>query len=143
MKMRNVFSVFLVLFILSSCEKEKVIPASELPSEIKEYVSIHFPGHAIVKSVKEKEAFTKNYEVSLEGNFKLEFNKKNEIVEIDGVSKLPDSVIPEKIRAYVSENYPTNYITDWELEGKNQKVELDNGLDLEFTMNGDFIRIDD
>ncbi|NLW30122.1 MAG: hypothetical protein GXY77_01545 [Fibrobacter sp.] len=72
----------------------------------------------------------------------LEFNRKNEIIDIDGVSQLPNSVIPEKILQYVTTNYPTNFITDWELDGKNQQIELDNGLDLEFNMNGDFLRID-
>jgi hypothetical protein len=141
--MRKLLKVFLLLTILSSCEKEKVIPTSELPTEIKDYVSTHFPNSSIVKSVKENDSFTKTYEILLEGNFKLEFNKKKEIIEIDGVSKLPDSVIPEKIRTYVFDNYPTNVITDWELEGKNQKIELDNDLALEFNMDGDFIRIDD
>ena len=55
---------------------------------------------------------------------------------------MPNSVIPEKILQYVTTNYPTNFITDWELDDKNQQVQLDNGLDLEFKMNGDFLRID-
>ena len=72
----------------------------------------------------------------------LEFNRKKEIIDIDGVAQLPNSVIPEKILQYVTTNYPTNFITDWELDDKNQQVQLDNGLDLEFKMNGDFLRID-
>ena len=72
----------------------------------------------------------------------LEFNRKKEIIDIDGVTQLPNSVIPEKILQYVTTNYPTNFITDWKLDDKNQQVQLDNGLDLEFKMNGDFLRID-
>ena len=67
---------------------------------------------------------------------------KNQIIDIDGKTALPNSVIPEKIRQYVTANYPTNVITDWELDDLNQQIQLDNGLNLEFTMNGDFIRID-
>ena len=63
-------------------------------------------------------------------------------IDIEGISKLPDSVIPSKIREYVVANYPQNHIIGWEIDGRNQQVELDNDLDLEFTMNGDFIRID-
>jgi len=55
---------------------------------------------------------------------------------------LPNSVIPEKILQYVTVNYPTNFITDWKLDGKNQEVQLDNGLNLEFNIKGDFLRID-
>lgn len=78
----------------------------------------------------------------LEGSISLEFNRKNEIVEINSISKLPDSVVPEKIRQYVSANYPDNIIIGWERDDRNQQVELNNRLELEFNMSGDFLRID-
>jgi hypothetical protein len=84
----------------------------------------------------------KTYDILLSESISLEFNRKKEIIDIDGVAQLPNSVIPEKILQYVTTNYPTNFITDWELDDKNQQVQLDNGLDLEFKMNGDFLRID-
>lgn len=78
----------------------------------------------------------------IEGNFKLEFNKKKEIESIDGVTQLPDSVIPAKILNYVQTNYASNFITDWDLDRNDQQVELDNGLELKFNKSGDFLRID-
>jgi hypothetical protein len=78
----------------------------------------------------------------LSDGISLEFNRKREIISIDGTSQLPTSVIPEKIFQYVENNYFGNVITDWELDGKNQQIELNNGLDLEFDMNGDFLRLD-
>jgi hypothetical protein len=84
---------------------------------------------------------SKKYEINLEG-IKLEFNSKYRIIDIDGKSRLPDSVIPQKIRQYVTTNYSGNVITDWEIDGRKQQIGLDNGVDLEFTMSGDFIRID-
>ena len=127
---------------LISCAKEKVIPVSQLPVEIKTYISTHFPSNTIVQVVKDLDGLTKTYDVMLSDQISLEFNRKNQIIDIDGKTALPNSVIPEKIRQYVTANYPTNVITDWELDDRNQQIQLDNGLDLEFTMNGDFIRID-
>ena len=72
----------------------------------------------------------------------MEFNRKKEVIAIDGVTQLPNSVIPEKILQYVNINYPTQFITDWELDFDNQQIELNNGLDLEFNKKGDFLRID-
>jgi len=72
----------------------------------------------------------------------LEFNRKKEIIDIDGVSQLPNSVVSEKLLQYVATNYPNNVIIDWELDDKKPKIELDNGLDLEFKMKGEFLRID-
>ena len=39
-------------------------------------------------------------------------------------------------------NYPDNFITDWELDDKKQKVKLDNGLELEFNKEGNFLKLD-
>ena len=146
MKTKNIFIAMTLLatslFAFSSCDKEEIISNDKLPAEISSYISTHFPEAKILQSTIELDDFTKTYEVMLEGNFKLKFNRKKEIIDIEGVTKLPDSVIPAKIKQYVSDNYPNNYIVGWELDGKNQQVELNNDLDLEFTMSGDFIRID-
>jgi hypothetical protein len=129
-------------FTLTSCDKEEVIPSSDLPSEITNYISTHFPNNTIVQVIKDRDGLTKTYDILLSESIGLEFNRKKEIIDIDGVAQLPNSVIPEKILQYVTTNYPTNFITDWELDDKNQQVQLDNGLDLEFNMKGDFLRID-
>ena len=65
-----------------------------------------------------------------------------EIIEIDANNQLPESVIPDKIKTYVNENFPNNTITDWKIDDKNQEVKLDSGLEIKFTMEGDLIRID-
>ena len=135
-----------VVFSLTGCDKEEIIPSSDLPSEITNYISTHFPNNTIVQAIKDRDGLTKTYDILLSESISLEFNRKKEIVDIDGVdgiTQLPNSVIPEKILQYVTTNYPTNFITDWELDDKNQQVQLDNGLDLEFNMKGDFLRIDD
>lgn len=133
----------IVAIFLTGCDKEKVLPSSDIPEEIAQYVAAHFPDHEILQVVKDRDDLTVTYEVTLDGGISLEFNRDKEIVEIDASTALPDSVIPDKILEYVRTNYPDQFITDWELEGKHQKIELNNGLELEFTMDGEFIRIDD
>lgn len=145
MKTRLLLLLFIGFFVtgsLSSCEKETVLPESDWPAEIKTFVDTHFPNLAILQIVKDKDGLKKTYDVRLENGFKLEFNRKMEIIEIEGTDRLPDSVIPVKILDYVNQNYPENYIIEWELEGKNQEVKLDSRLELQFTMSGEFLRID-
>lgn len=146
MNSKQILNLAMVLIVslitFASCESEKHVSEADMPTEVVSYAKLHFPDNKIVQSKIEKDNFSKKYELILEGNFKLEFNNKKEIVEIKGLSKLPDSVIPQKIREYVTTNYPDNFIKGWELDDRNQQVELDNDLDLEFTMNGEFIRID-
>ncbi len=138
----SIITLILAIALFSSCDKEEIISTDKLPAEITAYLSTHFPDNPVIQSMIERDDLTKTYEVILQGNYTLTFNRKKEVIDIEGFSKLPDSVIPAKIREYVGSNYPDNYIIGWELDGKNQQVELNNDLDLEFTMNGDFIRID-
>lgn len=135
-------SLIFTLVACTSCDKEEVITPENLPTEIKSYVATHFPDNKVLQAVYEKDDLKKEYEVILSGNIELKFNSKKEIIDIESRTKLPDSVIPAKIREYVTENYPDNFIIGWELEDKHQQVELDNGLDLEFKMDGEFIKID-
>lgn len=127
---------------ISSCEKEDTIKESDLPAEIKTYINTHFAGHTIMKAETEGSGDRKTYEVRLSGNVKLDFNSSKNIKDIESDVKLPDSVIPAKILLYVQTNYTGLFITDWELDREGQKVELNNGVDLVFSADGDFIRID-
>lgn len=136
--------IFLAMMMfLVSCDKETIISSGDLPDEINDYISTHFPSHTILQSIEDKDGFTKTYDVQLDGNVSLEFNRKKEIIEVESETELPSSVIPAKISHYVTENYPSNVITDWELDDNNQHVELDNGVELKFTTDGDFLSIDD
>jgi len=142
--MKNLLKLSFLLFslsIIASCDKETIVGESDLPVEIKTYIETHFPASTISRAVKDKDG-TELYEITLTNGVKLEFNKQNEIIDIDGNSKLPDSVIPSLLLNYSNTNYPTNFITGWELMGSEQEVKLNNGLELIFNIAGDFIRID-
>jgi len=83
------------------------------------------------------------YDVHFEDGTKAEFSSNGNIIEVKSYSGVPSSVVPSKVQAYVRKYYPKNKIVHWEKEWNKQKVELDNDLDLEFTLKGDFLRIDD
>jgi hypothetical protein len=144
--MKNLIKSFFLSLIgmtfLTNCEKEEIISSLDLPVEINSYISTHFPNKSILQVIKDKDGLIKSYDILLNENVSLEFNRKNEIIDIDANTKLPDSVIPDKILQFVALKYAANFVTDWQLDGNNQQVELDNGLDLEFNMKGEFLRID-
>lgn len=134
--------LFSLLVAMISCDQDKVLPSSEYPSEITSYIAMHFPNNRILQILKDNDGLTKEYEVLLSENINLKFNGKKEAIEIDGTTKLPNSVIPEKILQYVTSHYPDNYITDWELDKRVQQIKLDNNLELEFNKEGDFLKLD-
>jgi len=143
LKMNKIaLSMIISTMIYMSCSKEKIKSGDNLPTEVKTYVTTHYPNQSITEAVIDKTDSTNSYEVKLNNATSLEFNYKKEIVDIDGNTKLPSSVISSKISDYVSVNYPNNFITGWEMDEGKQEVELNNRVDLEFNMNNDFLQID-
>lgn len=143
MKTFKIISLLLLsAALMMSCSSDDDEIVNETPQEIEAFVKMHFPNSAILKITKEMSGDSYTYDVKLAGNIELEFNSKKEITSIDSATKLPDSVIPANIRSYVTTNYPSNFIIGWELEATHQQIELNNGVELEFTMSGEFIRID-
>lgn len=146
--MNKIFSLILALFLATSFgyAQDRIIHQSELPNEIQHYLSIHFPNSKVLKVEEDKGYFSTSYEVKLQNNIELEFKgTKIKDIDADRGTKLPDSVIPERIRRYVFENYPNSFVTDWELDDDDnrQQVGLNNGLELEFDKQGRFIKLDD
>ena len=144
---KSTLTAFAIIASMAACSDDddddaNVLITGNVPSEIASFVSLHFPQNGIVMAVKETEGKIVSYDVVLDGNFQLDFDESFNITEIDGVATLPASVIPSAIADYVAENYATNFITDWELELNHQQVELNSVLELEFNMDGSFIRID-
>jgi len=145
--MKNSFVITLLLGIITllgftACDQGEEIILDNTPVEIQSYVDTHFPANGILQVAKEVDQSVVTFEVTLEQNIELEFNAAKEITEIDSVTELPDSVIPAKIREYVQAKYSGQFITDWELENGEQHVELDNGTELEFDRDDNFLRVD-
>ena len=58
-------------------------------------------------------------------------------------TEVPAALVPEQVRNYVKTNFPNSFIIEWGRDNRGFKAELNNGLDLEFNRNYDFLRIDD
>ncbi len=122
--------------------QDKILSQQEIPAEIKNYVQKHFPQSKIITAKEDKDLLSLDYEIILDNKVQLDFNNKKQITSIEGVTELPNSVIPKEILTFVEKNYPGQSIVKWELEGNKQQVELDNDLELEFSSTGKFLRID-
>lgn len=131
-----------LFFAVGSCSEDKQLNETEFPAAISKYVDKHFPDNKILQVTQEKEGISNAYEVVVSDNFKLEFDKNKDLTCASGSKEIPSSIVPNKIARYVKDNYPDNVITEWELDGKEEKVKLDNGMQLEFNSNHEFLRID-
>ena len=70
-----------VVFSLTGCDKEEIIPSLDLPSEITNYISIHFPNNTIVQAINDRGVLTKTYDILLSESISLEFNRKKDAKE--------------------------------------------------------------
>ena len=141
-KLLKVSILGMVCLWFTSCEKEKVVQVGELPTVATAYIETHFPGEQILQVKRELDNLRKSYDVILSNGFKLEFSKTGDVKGVEGTSALPNSVIPSKILTYVQTNYAGQAIFDWELDDNRQEVKLQNGLELVFDKQGNFIQLD-
>ena len=114
----SAITMLVFLTILTSCSSDDdnindvLLSEAEIPTAIKTYIETHFPSNTIVRAEKDTENNTITYEIYLNENINLEFDSASNIIDIDGVIQLPNSVIPQSILDYVSVKYPNNVITD-------------------------------
>ncbi|SMC76126.1 PepSY-like domain-containing protein [Moheibacter sediminis] len=135
--------VFVLSFQVNA--QETVIKTTELPKTAQDFISKNFSGQKVSQAIKDKGMISTDYEVWLDNGVKIEFDGNGNWEEVDGENDavIPTGFIPKKITSYVSKNFPTHKISKIEKDSNSYDVELTNGLDLEFKLNGDFLRIDD
>ncbi|MGC1632860.1 MAG: PepSY-like domain-containing protein [Gelidibacter sp.] len=143
--MKSTITKLWIVIILTSITlninaQNRKIAKELIPEQINSYIGTYFPKNAVLKASFDNHPVYKKYKIALTDKVSLEFSPDYKIKEIKSKSKLPDEVIPVKILEYVKSNYPNNVITDWELDDGNQKIELDDGVEIEFTLKGQFIR---
>lgn len=85
-----------------------------------------------------------DYDVILENGTEIEFDDSGTWKEIDcGRRAVPNDLIHKPIRDYVKNNFKNQKIVSIEVKSNKYKIELINGVDLEFDRAGNFLRIDD
>jgi|SRR5690625_344262 len=142
--MKNV-GLILLMFILSTSvqAQKKYFNVHNTPAQIEEFVKQHFGDHEIIYTKKKTNSKRTKYKTRLDNKVKLEFDENFRPKEIEAKNGLPNSVVSEKIRDYVKQNYPNQKIVEWERKkDQRQEVELANGIELIFDRDDNFLKID-
>ena len=143
--MKKYFSVVLIaLCSLTACAKEQVITFDQVPEPAKAIVAAHFDAAQIAYVLLDKGLFDDEYEVRFNDGRTIEFNKAGELQKVDcKLTEVPSALVPEPVQAYIKANFPNAFITEWGKDDRGYKAELNNGLDLKFNRQLEFVRIDD
>lgn len=129
---------------LMGCEinDEFNVQPNELPAKAQTFIDTHYSSTGIRSVLKEYDDLTYTFEVYLEDGTQIEFKKNGEWKSIDNRRVgVPTSVLPEEIASYITTNYAESFVVDVDRDWQYD-IELSNGIDLDFSMGGKFIRID-
>lgn len=145
--MRKLF-LFLIVTILAimpiMADNDKMITREELPEKAQMFLTKHFDGVEVLYAKAERDmGIVTSYDVVLEGNVKVEFNRSGEWTNVDCEhSQVPNSVLPQGVLDYVSTKFAKAYVVEIERGLMGYDVKLSNDLDLDFDKNGKFLRVD-
>jgi hypothetical protein len=115
---------------------DQAIPVSSLPKAITDYISANFPGRTIVWA----EIDDDEYEVYLSDGTEVYFDRRGRFLEVDrDRDAINPANLPQNILSYISTNFPNATIIEAELDDNYYEVELNNGMELYFDAQGNFL----
>ena len=132
---------------LSACnhEDKKVIQFGELPQAAQTFVNTHFADKQVSIVYHDTELADKDYEVIFTDGANIDFSKKGEWTEVEDrdTNGVPTAIMLQGIVDYVSNNFAGQYVVQLGKERSNYEVELNNGVEMVFDKEGQFLRYDD
>lgn len=141
MKLKLVVGIVLaVLFSVKANAQKITLSKEEVPVEITNYINQNFKDCKLRKVIKELNDGEVEYEVRLNKNIELEFDEDFKIKEIDSKHEFPNQLLSVKLVEYIQTHYPDLKIREWKLNKLRQKIELSNGSEIQFDLNGNFIQ---
>lgn len=136
---------FALMANMACADNDKVTNnINELPQVSRTFLNNYFNGNKVSHIKIDKDLFLiDSYDVILTDGTSVEFNRDGEWKEVKSFQQnIPDTLIPAEIKQYVNQNYPSQKIMTVERGKRKVSVDLANGLELEFDLNGNLIDID-
>ena len=146
MKTMRFFMVALMCMMVSSVclADDRIVPVNQLPANAKLFIQEHFPEASISYAVLDREFKGKRYDVKLNNNMEIEFDKKGNWTKVNCKGyPVPAALIPPMISEYVKANFPDTDVTKIDKERNRWEIKLSNGLDLKFNKSFKCIGMDD
>ena len=143
---RKIVTVITVLFAVNfAAAKDVQIKFSELPQKAQTYVRTHFSESDVASVWKDTEMLlVEDYTVVLSNGLEIDFYPNGDWKEVKSRgTEIPSKIIPGGISQYLSQNYNGQRIKELKKKRYGYKVELSGDIDLEFSQNEKFLRIDD
>lgn len=116
-------------------------PQAGVPAAVTDFINKNFPGTTITGQDPDNDG---EIEVYLSDGTKVEFAPNNEWKTIKCPGKgVPAALVPQAIANYVKSNFQSTLITKIDKKYGSYEIELNNGAELNFDANGNFMGMDD
>lgn len=144
MKKFIAFMLVVLSAIGASASNRIVYNDTPLPLQAKNLLSKHFKAKVnFVKIDKTLIGTVDEFEVVLKNGTEVEFDAEGGLKSVDaGSNGVPSSLLLPAIQTYIKKNCGNQKVVELEINKKNYKVELQDGRDLLFDRNGNFLRED-
>lgn len=134
----------LTLTLTACADRHQLITYSELPVQAQTFVQQYFNVADIAHIERERDGLHHEYNVYLQDATEIEFDYQGNLKSIDcRVSPIPEGIVPETILQYVNLHYPNKFVVEYAIGHRRIKIELSNGLELLFDLEGHFLGIED
>ena len=133
--------------VFPACHEDgkKNIQFGELPQQAQTFVNTHFADKQVSVVYRDSEVGDNDYELLFTDGANIDFTKKGEWNEVEDrdADGVPIAIMHQDIVNYVSTNFAGQYVVQIGKERNDFEVELNNGVELVFDKNGQFLRHDD
>ena len=125
-------------------DNDRMLTKEELPEKARMFLDRHFDQSEVLYAKAERDmGVVTSYDVVLEGNVKIEFNRSGDWTSVDcEKGQVPNGVLPQGVLDYVTKRFAEAYVVEIEKGLRGYEVKLSNDIDLEFDKDGKFMRVD-
>ncbi len=140
--MRKIFAILAFItgiLTFASCEDERQIKDTKLPSDARSFISLYFPDLEIIYAEKDFDDRGRSYSVKLSDGTEIEFFESGEWESVDcKFSSVPDEIVPVAILDDIRQRLPQYRITKIEKETGGYELEV-SGKTYIYDKNGVFV----
>ena len=135
--------VVLTLSITACADRHQMTGVSDLPAQAQAFIQKYFNISDVAVIQAEDFGRSREYDIRLKNGTEIDFDYQGNLKSINcEVSPVPEGIVPELITSYVKLHYPQHFIVEYTINYRRLEVELSNGIDLIFDLEGHFIGVD-
>lgn len=125
---------------LTACDDDRSVTVAQLPQPARDFLTEYFNGQQAGSAAKDGD----KYDIILDSGVDIEFDANGQWTQVDAPDggTIPTGYIPELIEDFIAANYPTTSVNEVTRKRNRYEIELNNGLELRFNLDGSYAGMD-